>query len=703
MKHPHEFYLSELQLHMPFSNEAELEPESVEICKLKYDEISEHNGIKKTTNVKNLLMEHIESVVEGTEKAQKLVDSNVGDTLDTANAQDNDDCEEEGVSDHNDFLAKNPDELENKDNVNKDYTYKKIQLYDNDTLEDLTRNMDEDQRIVLDKSVDFAMNVVKCRNKRQTLVQPPLLIVQGGAGSGKSTVIDIVSQHVERILRQVGDNPNHPYILKLAFTGTAAANIRGQTLHSAFSFNFGNAFISLNDKARDNKRSVLENMLFVIIDEYSFIDSDMLYKLDLRLKELKQKQTLDFGGVSVLFFGDILQLRPVRARYICEEPNSESFSISHLIDPLWKKFEVIILNKNHRQGKDMEYANILNRIRQGNIQDDDLKVLNTRVRSVNHPDIPKNALIVTCTNKEVNRINKEVLSTISSKEYIIQAMNRSQTQKITKPLIDATGAIRNTPLQKEIRLKIGAKVMLTYNIDTCDCLTNGSFGKVMGFKFGKDGTVTRVIVHFYDEECGREKRKNHLQLQNQYPGFHPTPIEMIEFHYSLSKKQSTGVRNSTVTQFPLRLAFAATAHKVQGQTVKKPNSLVLDLRTVRESAQAYVMLSRVQSLEQLFILESLPADKIYSSKTALDELERLRSISLNKKNLSNKFLVSCNIRSLKAHFQDISTSPYIENAEVICLQETWLKENFNHVNEFNISGFNSHLNCGGRGKGIVTY
>ena len=178
---------------------------------------------------------------------------------------------------------------------------------------------------------------------------------------------------------------------------------------------------------------------------------------------------------------------------------------------------------------------------------------------------------------------------------------------------------------------------------------------------------------------------------------------MIEFHYSLSKKQSTGVRNSTVTQFPLRLAFAATAHKVQGQTVKKPNSLVLDLRTVRESAQAYVMLSRVQSLEQLFILGSLPADKIYSSKTALDELERLRSISLNRKNLSNKFLVSCNIRSLKAHFQDISTSPYIEKAEVICLQETWSKENFNHVNEFNIPGFNSHLNCGGLGKGIVTY
>ena len=124
-------------------------------------------------------------------------------------------------------------------------------------------------------------------------MQPPLLTVQGGAGSGKSMVIDIVSQHVEKILREPGDNPNHPYILKLAFTGTAAANIQGQTLHSAFSFNFGNTFISLNDKARDNKRIVLENLMFILIDEYSFIDSDMLYKLDLRLKELKQKPTVD--------------------------------------------------------------------------------------------------------------------------------------------------------------------------------------------------------------------------------------------------------------------------------------------------------------------------------------------------------------------------------------------------------------------------
>ena len=100
--------------------------------------------------------------------------------------------------------------------------------------------------------------------------------------------------------------------------------------------------------------------MLVLFDEYSFIDSDMLYKLDLRLKELKQKPETDFGGVAIIFLGDILQLRPVRARYIFEEPMNESFALSYLIDSLWQKFEIIMLNENHRQGEDRQYANVLN-------------------------------------------------------------------------------------------------------------------------------------------------------------------------------------------------------------------------------------------------------------------------------------------------------------------------------------------------------
>ena len=126
--------------------------------------------------------------------------------------------------------------------------------------------------------------------------------------------------------------------------------------------------------------------------------------------------------------------------------------------------------------------------------------------------------------------------------------------------------------------------MLTFNIDTCDGLTNGTFGEVIGFEFDEFNCMTKVIVEFDNEESGKEKRKNFLEIQQKFKGRLATPIERIEFQYSLSKKSTAS--NATAIQFPLRLSFAATAHKVQGFTVKKPNHLVIDLRTVREAAQA---------------------------------------------------------------------------------------------------------------------
>ena len=112
-------------------------------------------------------------------------------------------------------------------------------------LDNITRSLDNEQMTVLNIGVNYAKTCVKVCSGLRIKTKPPLLIVQGGAGSGKSTVIDAMTQQMERIFRTSGDNPNHPYILKVAFTGTAAAKIKGQTLHSAFSFNFGNEFLSL--------------------------------------------------------------------------------------------------------------------------------------------------------------------------------------------------------------------------------------------------------------------------------------------------------------------------------------------------------------------------------------------------------------------------------------------------------------------------
>ena len=140
----------------------------------------------------------------------------------------------------------------------------------------------------------------------------------------------------------------------------------------------------------------------------------------------------------------------------------------------------------------------------------------------------------------------------------------------------------------------------------------------------------------------------------------------IEFQYSLSKKSNAGAATATVVKFPLRLAFASTAHKVQGMTIKKPNHLVVDLRSVREAAQAYVILSRVQALSQLFILESVCPDKITASAMAMEELDRMNKEAINKIQRKGESIVTCNIRSLNKNFDNFVSSSLLRRAEVIC-------------------------------------
>ena len=246
--------------------------------------------------------------------------------------------------------------------------------------------------------------------------------------------------------------------------------------------------------------------------------------------------------------------------------------------------------------------------------------------------------------------------------------------------------------------------MMTYNVDTNDNLTNGAFGEVLGYKFDQWGKIKQVYVHFFDEECGKNRRKNFPDLQSQYNGKSVTPIERMEFRYSLSKKKRNTV-NATAYQYPLRLAFAATAHKVQGQTIKKPNFLVADLRKVREAAQAYVVLSRVQSLDQLFLIGDACIDKIYPSIIAMKELDRMNAIAFNLQDNPQNIIVSCNVRSLDKNFAEFANATIVTNAENVCLQETWTKDHQSDKpipNLTNEHSKKSHPNSAGRGKGILT-
>ncbi|HBI40238.1 MAG TPA: hypothetical protein DDY16_04745 [Tenacibaculum sp.] len=246
--------------------------------------------------------------------------------------------------------------------------------------------------------------------------------------------------------------------------------------------------------------------------------------------------------------------------------------------------------------------------------------------------------------------------------------------------------------------------MLTYNVDVIDSLTNGAFGEVVGFQFTNSGAVKCVLVHFKNDKVGKNKRKQFSFLQSQFPGVPVTPIEKIEFKFSMSKKQ-TNNQILTALQFPLKLSFACTAHKMQGATVCKPEPLVLDLTHLREPAQGYVMLSRVQAISQLFIEGDIPKNKIYPSAVAMEELTRLKNVSINK--LENMirmftFITSLNIRSLPKHIEDLRNDYKMKKCNMICLQETWCSNDFDNTH-LNIEGFNLHLTNRGPGKGVANY
>ena len=627
--------------------------------------------------------------------------------LDPQNEQDRAECEAEGIQDNPDFVSYDPINLDEDQEVSSSIPglFKTVTLEADENLVKLTNDLDMDQRLVLQKMLNFAKEIKMSRIKPRQL-NPPLLIVQGGAGAGKSLLIKAVSQWFEKILRQAGDDPNKPYILLTAFTGCAAANIDGMTIHSAFNFNFGNEYLSLGDKIRDQKREFLKNLKVVIIDEAFVLKADDFYKFDLRMRELMQNTEEPFGGCSVLLLGDILQLRPVLGRFIFEEPICGNYHLPFLIDPLWHKFEVVFLTHNHRQGEDRPYAEILNRVRIGKQTEEDYATLETRVRQINDKDLPTNALFIICTNDKVKKMNDARIDNLEGDEPQLHAQVRCGSKIVPRPKLARDGSIFNTPLQHKLRLKVDAQIMLTYNVDVLDSLTNGAIGKVVGFEMTADGkNVKNVLIQFKSTKVGQERRKkNSVLLQRKFPNIPVTPISKIEFKFTLSKNPTSKNDCLTATQFPLKLAFACTAHKMQGSTVHKPDSLVIDLESVREAAQAYVMMSRVQAISQLYILNKLPPQKIYPSDTAMKELKRLETISLNDKqqNLQlNTYVLSLNIRSLMANFPNLLKDESTR-AKVIALQETWCQEG-QETDSLQLPGYKLHLVSQGRGKGVAMF
>ena len=275
-------------------------------------------------------------------------------------------------------------------------------------------------------------------------------------------------------------------------------HVDGLTLNKAFNLPLGNEYFSLPDREREMKREVLSNLTVVIIDEMSMVKADMLYQLHLRFQEIKQNKR-DFGGVSILLLGDLMQLPPPRAAQIFETPKGPKFSMYHKINPLWNLFDPVELKTNHRQGSDKEFGDLLNRIREKKFTEEDLKILASRRCEMR----PEGAWCVYGKNDPCDDTNEKELEKLPGNAEVMNAIHIGRKGNIEKNIIHNTGFL------DKLRLKKGARIMLVHNIDTSDRMSNGTCGYVVGFKWskGKNPEMKNILVQFDDPRSGAKLRK----------------------------------------------------------------------------------------------------------------------------------------------------------------------------------------------------
>jgi hypothetical protein len=426
------------------------------------------------------------------------------------------------------------------------------------------------------------------------------------------------------------------------------------------------------------------------------VKADLLYQLNLRLQELKEN-TEPFGNICVLLLGDLMQIQPVRARWVFDRPYSQNFSKSYDLNSLWHLFAPIELTINHRQGEDKIYAEILNRIRFGNQTSEDIALLQSRI----HPCPPLEYLHVLGNNSLVNEHNMRMLNQTEGNLITIKAQHIHPTLTNYKPTLNEHGQVKKTSFKNVLYLKKKAKIMLVHNVNTSDLLTNGTLGTIIDFVYNTNQTVRYILIDFHNPEVGKHQRQKFRSISDKY-----TPIPIVSFSYSLSRP-STGIASchAKVIQFPIKLAWGITTHKIQGQTVPKPKNMVADLNSVFGPGQAYVILSRIQSLQQLHLL-SISAGNIKINLAALEETTamKLRSLNLTIPPWSQNQegcikILTLNIRSLKKHLHDLTSNHLLMKGDIICLTETHL----NPDQILQIPNYTTLLASIGPGKGVAIY
>ena len=418
------------------------------------------------------------------------------------------------------------------------------------------------------------------------------IFLTGKAGTGKTTLLKEIIQ------------TTHKNCVVVAPTGIAALNAGGVTIHSMFQLPFG-GFIPDNNvdgqfsdsvkfESKDTlrrhfrmsavKKAVIQNMELLIIDEVSMLRSDLLDAIEFMLQSVRKKKQ-PFGGVQVLFIGDLLQLPPVirdeEWRTLRKYYKGKFFFHSHAIlqsPPLY-----IELSKIFRQ-TDESFIEILNNLRNNKITQSNVAFLNQFVKP--NFDLKENKGYITLTthNNKADAINVQSLADL-------EGNSRRYKARIVDDFPD-----KIFPLEEYLELKIGAQVMFIKNDLSFDKnYFNGKMGVIHSL------SDDEIRVHFPEENKTIEVER--YEWQN------------IRYFVNPMTKEIEEEVLGTFTHYPIKLAWAITVHKSQGLTFDKA---ALDVSQVFLPGQAYVALSRLRSLNGLILLSPLQMNGISNDDDVME-------------------------------------------------------------------------------------
>ncbi|GHT07405.1 hypothetical protein AGMMS49532_00040 [Endomicrobiia bacterium] len=388
------------------------------------------------------------------------------------------------------------------------------------------------------------------------------VFITGSAGSGKTTFLRYYTMRASK------------KTVILAPTGVAALNCGGETVHSFFYFK-PDITVSKIKKKKLSEKSIYKKVETIIIDEASMLRCDILDCIDKFLRLNREKRQEPFGGVQMVFIGDLKQLPPVVKREEYHIFNSvykspyflSAYSLNKCI------LHTVELKKIYRQ-RDSNFVALLNAVRDGTANDDEIAELNKKVSSqiFNRPM----TVYLTTTNKKAAFINHKYLSEIEYKQVVFTAetKNIEENSKVF-------------PAEYELVIKKNAQVMMLNN-DAKNRWVNGSIGIVENIKSGGDFGKLSICIRFPN---GRVENVE------------PYKWELFKYGWNEEKKQIETYRAGFFKQYPLRLSWAITIHKSQGKTF---DNVIIDMEYgTFAPGQLYVALSRCTSFDGITLSRPL--------------------------------------------------------------------------------------------------